>query len=85
MSGISSPVMRNAQCEARCFDHPPECEVLRGGVKILGYAKAVITEVSFKEFYKGQCRFDQLASFLAEAGLFVYVFGLRTAVGKLIE
>jgi FkbM family methyltransferase len=59
-----------------------ECEALKGGTKSLEHAKAVITEVSFNEFYKGQCRFDQLVSLLAEAGLFAYAFGARTAVGR---
>jgi FkbM family methyltransferase len=62
-----------------------ECEVLRGGTRILEHAKAIITEVSFKEFYRGQCRFDQLVSFLAEAGLFTYAFGLRTPMGKPLQ
>jgi FkbM family methyltransferase len=62
-----------------------ENEVLLGGSKILKCAKAVITEVSFKEFYKGQCRFDQLVSFLAEAGLYIHAFGARTAVGRPLD
>jgi FkbM family methyltransferase len=59
------------------FEH----EVLKGGADALRDSKAVIAEVSFKEFYKGQCRFDELVSLLAEGGLFVHAFGARTAVG----
>jgi FkbM family methyltransferase len=59
-----------------------ELEVLRGATRVLGFTKGVIAEVSFREFYKGQCRFDQLVSFLAENGLFVSALGLRTALGK---
>jgi FkbM family methyltransferase len=62
-----------------------ECEVLKGGAKSLECAKAVIAEVSFKEFYEGQCRFDQLVSLLAEAGLFVHAFGARAAVGRSLD
>jgi FkbM family methyltransferase len=62
-----------------------ECEVLKGGAKSLECANAVIAEVSFREFYKGQCRFDQLVSLLAEAGLFVHAFGARTAVGRPLD
>src|SRR5215510_13520248 len=47
-----------------------ECEVLNGGLRSIQSASAVITEISFREFYKGQCRFDQLVSLLAESGLF---------------
>jgi FkbM family methyltransferase len=58
-----------------------ELEVLKGAPHVLAQTKAIIAEVSFKEFYKGQCRFDQLVSFFAESGLFVYAFGARTALG----
>jgi hypothetical protein len=59
-----------------------ECEVLKGGAKSLEHVIAVIAEVSFKELYKDQCRFDQSVSLLAEAGLFVSAFGAKTAVGR---
>jgi FkbM family methyltransferase len=59
-----------------------EREVLNGGVEIIKNAKAVITEISFKELYRGQCRFDQLVSVLAKNGLFVHAFGFRTPIGK---
>jgi FkbM family methyltransferase len=59
-----------------------ELEVLKGAPSVLAKTRAVITEVSFHEFYRGQCRFDQLVSFLAEDGLFVSAFGARTPVGN---
>jgi FkbM family methyltransferase len=62
-----------------------EIEVLLGGAQTLKCTKAVIVEVSFKEFYKGQCRFDEVVSFLAEAGLHVNAFGARTALGKPLD
>jgi hypothetical protein len=62
-----------------------ECEVLNGGMLALQHAKAIITEVSFKEFYKGQCRFDQLVALLAQSGFFLYAFGMRTAVGRPLD
>ncbi len=62
-----------------------ECEVLNGGMLALQHAKAIITEVSFKEFYKGQCRFDQLVTLLAQSGFFLYAFGMRTAVGRPLD
>jgi Methyltransferase FkbM domain len=59
-----------------------EMEVLKGAPRALGHAKAIIAEVSFREFYKGQCRFDQVVSYLAERGLFVHAIGQRTVWGK---
>lgn len=59
-----------------------ELEVLKGAERTLAHAKAVIAEVSFKEYYRGQCRFDELVTFLAARGLYVRAFGVRTARGK---
>jgi FkbM family methyltransferase len=59
-----------------------ELEVLRGAPDCLAHAKAVIIEVSFREFYRGQCRFDEVVSFLAAGSLFVRAFGTRTALGQ---
>jgi FkbM family methyltransferase len=59
-----------------------ECEVLNGASNTVKNAMAVITEASFREVYKGQCRFDQLVSLLAQGGLFAHAFGLGTPVGK---
>jgi len=62
-----------------------EGEVLLGGTRAVKNAKAVIAEASFKEFYKGQCRFDQLVSILAEAGLYVHALGTRTVLGRRLD
>jgi FkbM family methyltransferase len=43
-----------------------ELEVLRGGEDTLKTVDAVLAEVSFMEFYAGQCSFLALTSFLAE-------------------
>lgn len=59
-----------------------EMEVLKGATRSLKHAKALITEVSFREFYKGQCRFDQVVSCLAAQGFFVHAIGQGTALGK---
>ena len=59
-----------------------ELEVLKGGQECLKAAKAVLSEVSFSEYYAGQCLFHDLANFLADAGLFVRAFGLCTPTGR---
>jgi FkbM family methyltransferase len=59
-----------------------EYEVLCGGPKVLDHATAVIIEASFKEFYVGQRRFDELLTILARAGFFLHAFGARTALAK---
>jgi FkbM family methyltransferase len=62
-----------------------ELEVLKGAQQCLCSAKAVIAEVSFVEFYEGQCLFHELVGHLAEAGLLVQAFGFNTPVGRSIE
>lgn len=42
-----------------------EIEALRGGERCLRYATAVLSEVSFIEFYHGQCMFHDVVGFLA--------------------
>ena len=59
-----------------------ELEVLRGAERCLTQAKWVLLEASFKSFYKGQCRFDQLVAFLASAGFQVSAFGQGMALGR---
>ena len=59
-----------------------ELEVLRGAEKSLAQTKAVLLEASFQNFYQGQCRFDELVSWLAAAGLHVRAFGHGTALGR---
>lgn len=59
-----------------------ELEVLRGAPATIAAAKAVIAEVSFKEFYTGQCRFDEVVTYLAESGFYLRAFGAGIPVGK---
>ena len=61
-----------------------ELEVLRGAEKSLAQTKAVLLEASFQNFYQGQCRFDELVSWLAGSGLHVRAFGHGTALGRLL-
>lgn len=59
-----------------------ELEALRGGQECLMSAKAVIAEVSFVEYYEGQCLFHDLVTYLAEFGLFIGAFGINTPTGR---
>jgi FkbM family methyltransferase len=59
-----------------------ELEVLRGGERCLAQTKCVLLEASFDNFYEGQCRFDELVSFLAGAGFYVRAFGYGTLAGR---
>jgi FkbM family methyltransferase len=59
-----------------------ELEVLRGAEQCLTQAKGVLLETSFKNFYERQCRFDELVSFLANAGFYVRAFGHGTSLGR---
>jgi FkbM family methyltransferase len=59
-----------------------ELEVLRGAEQCLIQARWVLLEASFKDFYEGQCRFDQLVTFLASAGFQVLALGQGTALGE---
>lgn len=59
-----------------------ELEVLRGAGEALTNAKAVLAEVSFREFYKGQSLFHQLASYLAERGFKLHAFGHGLSTGS---
>jgi FkbM family methyltransferase len=61
-----------------------ELEVLRHATKVLAHTKAVIAEVSFKEFYLGQCRFEDMVAFLAANKFSVNAFGARTQLGKVL-
>jgi FkbM family methyltransferase len=51
-----------------------ELEALKGGLEALRSARAVISEVSFREIYAGQPQFGEVAGFLADAGLHVVAF-----------
>jgi FkbM family methyltransferase len=59
-----------------------ELEVLKGAAECLRSVKAVITEVSFSEYYQGQCFFHEVVEFLAGRGLFVTALGVNTPTGS---
>ena len=59
-----------------------ELEVLKGAEKCLQHTKWVMLEVSFNEFYEGQCQFDHLVTFLASVGFQVCAFGNDTPLGR---
>ncbi len=59
-----------------------ELEALRGAPECLMSAKAVITEVSFIEYYEGQCLFHDIVAHLVRFGLFLQAFGINTPTGK---
>lgn len=58
-----------------------ELEALRGAPECLTSAKAVITEVSFIEYYEGQCLFHDVVTYLAQFGLLLRAFGINTPTG----
>ena len=55
-----------------------ELEVLKGATATLPAAKAIIIEVSFIEYYRGQVLFHEIVEFLAGQGLFVAALGSQT-------
>jgi FkbM family methyltransferase len=59
-----------------------ELEALRGAPECLRSAKAFIAEVSFVEYYEGQCLFHDLVAYLAQFGLFMRAFGINTPIGE---
>jgi FkbM family methyltransferase len=59
-----------------------ELGVLRGGRRCLDHAAAVLVELSFREFYEGQCLFHQVVGFLAEHGFMLHALGQSTALGR---
>ena len=59
-----------------------ELAVLRGASECLGQANAVLAEVSFQEFYQGQCLFHELVAFLSLHGFFIYALGHGTAIDR---
>ena len=52
-----------------------ELEVLRGAEQTLARTRAVLTEVSFFEVYKGQCLFHELAEYLVKSGFRLVAIG----------
>jgi FkbM family methyltransferase len=59
-----------------------ELEVLRGARTALTTAKAVIAEVSFVEFYEGQCLFEEFVGFVAGHGFRLKAVGVNTPLGQ---
>jgi FkbM family methyltransferase len=52
-----------------------ELEVLRGAERCLKNTKAVLTEVSFREFYESQCLFHEVVTFMAQRGFWLSSIG----------
>jgi FkbM family methyltransferase len=58
-----------------------ELEALSGASQCLETARYVITEVSFDEFYVGQCLFHQIVAHLAGFGFELHALGCGTSLG----
>ncbi len=58
-----------------------ELEVLRGATDCLRAARAVLTEVSFREYYRGQPLFHDVAAFLAAHGFLLQALADPTPLG----
>ena len=61
-----------------------ELEALRGAEECLASVDAVLSEVSFVEFYDEQCLFGDVVAFLGKRGFRVRAFGAKTTLGKRI-
>lgn len=59
-----------------------EVEVLAGAQQCLEHAKAVITEVSFVEFYKEQCLFADVVRVMNDFGFQLHAMAVTTPLGK---
>lgn len=59
-----------------------EIEVLKGAENCLQNASAVLTEVSFREFYKGQCLFHDVVRFMAEHDFWLASIGQGVNLGR---
>jgi FkbM family methyltransferase len=59
-----------------------ELQVMQGGSKCLESARVVLTEVSFHEYYRGQCLFHDIVGYLANFRFRVFALGRGTAVGQ---
>jgi FkbM family methyltransferase len=59
-----------------------ELEVLLGAEECLAQAKALIVEVSFLEFYQGQCLFSEVCAFLHQRGFELRALGASTLLGR---
>jgi FkbM family methyltransferase len=58
-----------------------EVEALRGAAECLQSAQAIVTEVSFIEFYEKQCLFHDVVQFLATKGFQIRAFSAKTSLG----
>lgn len=59
-----------------------ELEVLAGAEKCVMGSKALILEVSFIEYYKGQCSFADVCTFLHQRGFELKALGVSTLLGR---
>jgi len=59
-----------------------ELEVLRGAEACLRHARAVICEVSFRQYYEQQPLFPELLRFMSERGFSLHALGEGTALGQ---
>jgi FkbM family methyltransferase len=59
-----------------------ELAVLRGASRCLAHAEAVLLEVSFQEYYEGQCLFADVVAFLASHGFALNALGHDTSLGR---
>ena len=58
-----------------------ELEALHGAAQCLEGTRAILTEVSFIEFYDKQCLFHDVVQFLAAKGFQARAFGAKTNLG----
>jgi FkbM family methyltransferase len=59
-----------------------ELEVLKGAAGTLAGTKAVIAELSFAEFYEGQCLFEEFVGFVAARGFRLKAMAVNTPLGQ---
>ena len=62
-----------------------ELEVMRGGNNCLNYAKWILCEVNFEEYYKGQSLFHEVVAFLAEHRFRLYALSIDTPLGQKLK
>jgi len=62
-----------------------EIEVLKGGIKCIKKAKAIICEVSFVEIYENQCMFNDVVTWLASHDFYQRAIGMNTPLGESLE
>jgi FkbM family methyltransferase len=59
-----------------------ELEVLRGAERCLETVDAVLSEVSFVEFYRGQCMFHDVVNYLANQNFHLAALSKNTPLGR---